>query len=391
MRNRIAILSILSASLFACVPSHGSITPALESAAPENSAITSISTLAPENANITPVFFKRLEPGKNYIFYISYQGSKGQNHELWAVDPLSGEFFQVAKGINWFLGWSHPGNKWLLSGKHALYVANPDGSNLHMVYEDPQYTFTYSWWLSDNLILINAYSDLQLPPRIYILDLTTEKIDDVTTEDAPKFTAAVSLRNTWIEASWDSGKMQVNDVSNRPYHLFDEMRIRLSPFDSSDIEFLSNADQIIFIASQNADSQQGSSWKLFLASTLNDSLSLLFEAEKNSTINKFRISPDGRYLAFTYSTGKDTFINFLNLQTKKIDYKWVYPYWPDSNSPFFWSPDSKFIVLPYVSSGPWTVPTTRSGIQIMNISNGETKLIVDSQNVRIIDWQSYNK
>lgn len=385
MKKRSLFLLIFTLTLTTCTSPTISITPTIvDSLTPKNSATVSTPTSIPTDIS-TPVLLRGLEPRKDYIFYISTQDPKGISHELWGIEPASGETALFARGIDWLLGWSHPSNKWLLSTEHALYIANSDGSNLQKIYEDQNYTFTYSYWLSDHTILINAYSDLVLPPQFYIFDLMNGHIEDITSPDDPKFVEVVSpLTNIWIQAGWNSGTMQINDLSGHIRNLFDKMQIRVDHFDLSNIGFLPDGENFIFIARQKETLPDGNQWKLFLASTTGNELKTLFEAKQNSTIQGFRVSPNGQYVAFLYATDGDRFVNFLNLQTQHIDYQWVYPYWPGSTV-FRWSPDSKSIVLPYVSSESGTIPEVLSGIQIMNITNGETQVIL-SKNVEIVDW-----
>ena len=185
----IFMVLFLAGCIFNTTPSFPTIasftptdTPTKSSFPLATAVVESTLTSTLENTDSVPVIIKKIEPDKEYIFYTPF---KSEQNELWGIDPTNGESTLFAEGLT-FGGWSPIGNKWILLGRHALYISDPDLSNLHKIYENQKYNIFYTWWLSDDVILINAYNDLYDSPEFYILDLTTGDVNDITLKDEPR-------------------------------------------------------------------------------------------------------------------------------------------------------------------------------------------------------------
>ncbi len=90
--------------LLACTPANKVIAPTVAvSPIPEHSITISTPTLLPPETNITPVILNKLEPGKEYIFYISYKGPKGVNNIVGRSFQLAVNLSYLRKGLIGFL------------------------------------------------------------------------------------------------------------------------------------------------------------------------------------------------------------------------------------------------------------------------------------------------
>jgi hypothetical protein len=106
----------------------------------------------------------------------------------------------------------------------------------------------------------------------------------------------------------------------------------------------------------------------------------------NDGIDQFSVSPDERYVALTYNTLNGVFLYVFSLDNLQLLYKWVYPY--ELGSGFFdWSPDSRSIVLHYSGSDTGSA-AVNFGIQVMDITTGETRIILKEDVTEILDWHS---
>lgn len=105
----------------------------------------------------------------------------------------------------------------------------------------------------------------------------------------------------------------------------------------------------------------------------------------NESVNFFMVSPDEKYLALTYVTSEGTFINFLSLENQQTVYQWPCPY-KIGTCNFTWAPDSQSLALLYSDSNFGVDNGIASGIQIMDVATGETKIILNEDVTQIFDW-----
>ena len=112
----------------------------------------------------------------------------------------------------------------------------------------------------------------------------------------------------------------------------------------------------------------------------------------NEGIDQFAVSPNEKYIALTYNSVElgGVYLYVFSVENLQLDYKWVYPY-TLSTGYFIWSPDSQSIVLHYSEFDAGGSFEVHSGIQMMNVTTGETKTILKEDVEQILDWHFVEK
>jgi len=335
--------------------------------------------------NSAPEIHNSLPTHKDYIIYIKSNSISGQD-EIWALNPEDNSPILVVSGADlWPWGWSPSGSHWLFTAGSSILVANSNGTAIHSVFNDKRYTQIYPFWLTDTTLLFNAYTDLLLAPDIYELDLTTGKSTRISTEAGTFIQSVFPPKGSWLQVVWDSGHREIleRNLNGDITEYFSGFDVSIDPFWSCSFQFIRNSNETVFMAKNKGD--ENTDYRLWKMNITSGSTEVLFKPSADSWVDEFLLSPNEQYLAFTYLQSQTTFLNILNITTGNVDYQWNYPYWLNSSG-FLWSPDSNSIALPYVSGEPGTIPKVDHGIQVMDITSGETRVLLNENIVKIVDW-----
>jgi hypothetical protein len=267
-----------------------------------------------------------------------------------------------------------------------MYIVKADGSGIRRIYTYPaKYKGIDPFWLTDEIILLNAYEDpFFLPPDIFRLDINTGKVIQLFPDGSKFIQAVFPDEKRWLLASWPSGSLDLVDQSGKTEKFFHDFSIVTDPHSSyPKIQRVNRLDQYLLLAKAPGDDD----YKLWLASK--GQTPQVFFDPRNEGIDQFTISPDENYLALTYNTVGlgGTYLYVFSIDTRELLYKWVYPY-TLSRADFHWSPDSHSIVMHYSESGVGSYNTVNSGIQVMDVTTGETQIIVNEDVTMILDWHS---
>jgi hypothetical protein len=280
-------------------------------------------------------------------------------------------------------GWS-PSNKfWLFTGNGSLYVANADGSNIHAVYTYENYQAVEPFWLTDNIILFNAYKDIvSQPPDIYSLDVDSGAIVQLFPKENKFIQATFPSKKKWLLADWPIGPLVLIDENNKIETFFNNFSIPTNIFSPyPPIQHVNKLDKYLF----KARGYEEASYKLWLVSQ-QDTPQVFFDPGSDG-FDQFAVSPDEQYVALTYNTLTGVYLYIFSLENAQLLHKWAYPY-TLSTGRFIWSPDSLYIVLPYSQLGAGTSTEVHFGIQVMDIKTGETRVILNEDITEILDWHS---
>lgn len=316
---------------------------------------------------------KPLLPFEEYIIY-----SKGD--ETWAINPTKLTPVLVVSNLT-PRGWSPSNRYWLFTGKSTIYVANVNGSGIRAVYNYQEYKSISPFWLTDDVVLFNAYKDYLLPPDIYRLDINSGTSIQLFPGSNKFIQTTFPSEKKWLLARWTSpNSLYIVDENEKIESFFADFSIHTAPFTlEKSVERINKLRKYLFVAKRQNDTN----YKLWLVSK-QETPQLLFDPVDES-IDHFAISPNEQYVALTYNTLKGEFLYIIDLENFQLLHKWNYPYKLGSGQ-FIWSPDSQSIVLLYSESDTGTVNGVNFGIQIMNTETGETRTILKEDIGQILDW-----
>lgn len=335
-----------------------------------------------------PIVVSTLQPKQDYIFYSDW-GTDG--NETWALNPENKEKILITKGRLHPSGWSPSGDDWLFQDSDSLYIADADGSGIQRIYNFPESDNCGELvaWLSNKILLIDIYAcdtrgRLLPPPHQYYLDITngTEgRIDPVQEFDETGtflIQGIIPEEEKWTQLNWYTGKLEIADLRGNHEPILNEMELHTEALSFS-MEFVPKTTDVVFHAWRDDSNGPGEIVDGLWIMSMNTRMpELLINGYPELQIREYHVSPNGKYLAFAYDDGLQYKISFYNLQNREIEKEWNFPY-RLSSPRFLWSPDSRFIALPYSSD------TFDEGIQIMDISNGQTRLLID-KNVWMSGW-----
>lgn len=359
----------------------------IESPAPLQTKIpTDLSTGVPVTPMKTPRLqgtdtlttnHKPLPHPEEYIIYSKYDASVDQE-EVWAISPdrLAPSLVTVGMVPR---AWSPSNKLWLFTLGGSIYIANADGSGIRAAFNSKEYTGVDPFWLTDNLILFNAYLDVFSPPDIYSLDIDSGKISQLYPEENKFIQATFPSDGTWLRGDWMTGSLDLVHQNGEIEIFFNDFVILADYFNPHQIQRIDLLDKYLIVAKGQGDSD----YKFWLLSN-NEAPVMIFDPG-NESVNFFMVSPDEKYLALTYVTSEGTFINFLSLENQQTVYQWPCPY-KIGTCNFTWAPDSQSLALLYSDSNFGVDNGIASGIQIMDVATGETKIILNEDVTQIFDW-----
>jgi hypothetical protein len=318
-----------------------------------------------------------LDPKKDYIFYEVKKSN--EEYELWAFDTTDKKSVQVPEPLHSVQMSSPPGRDLLLFNNHSINILDLESCEARSIYKvESVYKYFYAVWLGEDVVLISAFEHWPFSPDLYILDLGTKKAEKVASE---KFIQAVSsTHSTWIQD--DGITLEAVHWQGSTVEIFEEFSVdtEVSP---GAIEFLPNSDEFIFVAAREGSTD----YKVWKSSLKGSTPQVPFEPEKDSSIAYRQLSPGGKYLGLVEQTLEGSSLRFLNLKTNRIDYEWPYPF-TRTNPEFRWSPDSKFIVMPYEGTDDNPPDALFSGIQIMEIRSGKIDVVLREDFMWLFGWYS---
>jgi hypothetical protein len=305
--------------------------------------------------------------------YIVFRRPGDGTTDTWLVKPDGSDAHMVASGyLPEF--WSPSGRHLLLYKPGALYVAYADGSNPEPVYQLEGMDLGFSQWLTDEMLLVEVRYDIYSPPHIYYLNLNTGELQKPN-PDYQRLIEAVSPMGTfWLQSTIED--IEIADLSgNRIIAYLPGGAGSTQPLLNPGIAFIPGTDAVIHRGCVGDPVGSSESCHIYRTEISNEEAGIpqaIFDVDPDSMIGGFRVSPDGRYLAFTYDTSTTNWqLYLLNLETLNIDYQWLYP--DQSNAErFLWSPDSEWVLIPFSNH-----KTGWFGMSILNIKTGEIETVTD--------------
>jgi hypothetical protein len=314
-----------------------------------------------------------LDPKSDFIFY---QVIKPKNNdEIWAFDVSAKKSALLPKELDSINMSTPPDGNWLFfddNSINALDLDNCDGQTIYKV--DSHYTSFDTVWVSKNLLLINAFEEYPFTPDLYAFDLKSKKAKRLGSDE---FIQGVSIPSgTWIQS--DGVVLETVQEQGTKTRILEDFTVatEISP---GAIQFLPNTEDFIFIAARKGSAD----YALWKSSLKQDKPQIIVEIDQDASISYYQISPDGNYLGFVKETSTGSSLVFLNLKTNKVDFQWHYPIIKSSPG-FSWSPDSKFVAMPYEDMNE----ALYMGIQIMQITSGELNIVLRTTVDWVVGWYS---
>jgi hypothetical protein len=321
-----------------------------------------------------------MSPSEDYIIYLKYNPEDKQD-EIWAINPNKLIPLLVTSGRDIYPWTRSPSKKlWLFTGGGSIYVSNPDGSDIRNVYTNNEYTRIYPFWISDDVVMFNAFRDIYSPPDMYRLEINTKVATQLSPGKSQFIQATFPLEQVWLQASWLDGTLEIVDQDGTAQQFFDTFSIVADYFNPNQIQRVNNLDKYLLSAKGDGDTN----YKLWLVSD-HEQPQMLFDPGSGG-VDEFAVSPDEQFIALTYTALDDVHVYIFSLENLQLVYKWAYPY-KLGNARFIWSPDSRSIALHYSESDVGTSNAITSGIQVMDIATGETRTILNEDVTQVLDWQ----
>lgn len=236
------------------------------------------------------------------------------------------------------------------------------------------------FWQTDDLVLFNAFKDVFSPPDIYSLDIGSGKISQLYPGENKFIQATFPIEGIWLRGDWQTGLIDLVYQNGEIQNFFSDFVILADYFNPYQIQRIDILNKYLIVAKRQDDSN----YKFWLVSN-NESPVMLFDPD-NDGVNFFMVSPNEKYLALTYVTSEGTFLNVFSLENQKLVYQWICPYKIGACN-FLWSPNSQSIALPYADSDG--INKITSGIQVMDIATGETRIILNEDVTQILEWHFF--
>jgi hypothetical protein len=318
-----------------------------------------------------------LSHSEEYIIYSKYDASKDLE-EIWAINPHKPSPFVITTSVIPRV-WSPSNTLWLFTKGGSIYVATADGSDIRAVYTNEEYNGIDPFWLTDSLVLFNAYKDGFLPPDIYSLDVDSGQVTQLSSGDNKFIQAAFASESAWLRGDWLTNSLDIIKQSGEVEKFFNDYAILADFLNPDQIQRINRLNKYLIVAKEQGDAH----YKFWLVSN-HETPIILFDPGDGG-VNFFRVSPNEQYLALTYVASDDTFIYFLDINNQDLIYKWRCPY-EIGSCDFVWSPDSQSIALLYSDSNVGSSNGITSGIQVMDITTGETRKILEENVTQIIAW-----
>lgn len=328
----------------------------------------------------------RLPSPKDYIFYIDFETNT--DYKIWAINPNElTPIFVTSELALW--DWSPSNNSWLLTGNRSIYIANANGSEIRNVYTySDEYKGIQPFWLTEDIILFNAYEDyFFLPPDIYSLSVRSGEATQLFPESSNFIQATFPSENKWLLAGWASDSLNIINQNGTTENFFDDFLIVTDPHvPYQKVQRVNRLDKYL----AQAKGREDTNYKLWLLPE-QGTPQVLFDP-KSDGIDQFSLSPNEKYVALTFNTVEleGVYLYVFSLENLQLVYKWVYPYTLGTGY-FIWSPDSQSIVLHYSEFDAGSSTEVHSGIQVMNVTTGETKIILKKDVEQILDWYYIEK
>lgn len=314
----------------------------------------------------------------DYIIYGKLSRDNDYRIWMWAINSAKPMPILISESV-YPSGWSPTNKLWLLTGNQSIYVANADGTNIRMIYNSEEYSFYYPFWLTDDVVLFNAFKDYLLAPDIYSLNVDTGTVTLLFSSASEYFIESTfPSEKKWLRGSWSQPTTEIVSENGKAEKFFAGFSVVTDPFSTGvRIQQVRKLDKYLFIAKKQGESN----YKLWLAAE--QEIPQVFFDPGNDGIDQFAVSPDERYVALAYNTLKGELLYILSLEDQKLLYIWDYPH-TLSNIKFIWSPDSQSIAFQYSES---TTNGIEEGIKIMDIKTGETTVISKDNVLEILDWR----
>src|SRR5215213_11516620 len=160
-------LLFVSACMNLQVPVPTSTPTTLPATAAVMQTATEIPSIAPTKhltVGVTP-----FPPSADYIIYGKVSTEDKRTIWMWAINPVKPMTILISKSVD-PSGWSPSNKLWLLTGNQSIYISDANGSNVRMIYNSEEYQFFTPFWLTDDVVLFNAFKDYFLPPDLYSLN-----------------------------------------------------------------------------------------------------------------------------------------------------------------------------------------------------------------------------
>jgi hypothetical protein len=266
---------------------------------PATSALIQTATEIP---SITPtehltVDVTPLPLSADYIIYGKISSDNDHSIWMWAINPVKPMPILISKSV-YPSGWSPSKKLWLLTGNQSIYIANADGSNVRAIYNSEEYLFFGAFWLTDEVVIFNAFKDYLLPPDIYSLNIDTSIVTRLFSNTSEYFIQSTfPSEKKWLRGSWSQPTTDTVDENGKAEKFFDGFLIPTDPFSSYvRIQQVMMLDKYLFVAQKQGDSN----YKLWLAAE--EETPQMFFDPGSDGIDRFIVSPDERYVALAYNT-----------------------------------------------------------------------------------------
>jgi hypothetical protein len=366
------------------VPACTSVEAPVPTELPTTLPATATIQIATEIPSVTPTQHLAVDVtpfplSSDYITYGKLSTENDRSIWTWAINSAQPTPILISKRV--YPSERSPSNKlWLLTGNQSIYIADADGSNVRMIYHSEEYEFFNPFWLTDDVVLFNAFKDyFFVAPDIYSLNINTGTVTRLFGSESEYFIECTfPSEKKWIRGSWSQPTTEIVSENGKAEEFFAGFSVVTDPFSTGvRIQQVRKLDKYLFIAKKQGESN----YKLWLAAE--EEIPLVFFDPRNDGIDRFAVSPDERYVALAYNTLKGELLYILSLENHKLIYKWVYPH-TLSNIKFFWSPDSQSIAFQYYEH---TTNGVEEGIKIMDIKTGQTTVISKDDVLEILDWR----
>lgn len=305
----------------------------------------------------------------------------------WLMNGDGSEQIRISEDLR-PVGWSPSGDQLLLANENNLYLANGNGTEQKLLYNNPDLQSLWGTsWLDDETILLQVWYDYENTHAHY-LDVKTGNVEQLS-PDEWRLILAVSPNSDFL-IQWSVKGYEIVDRDGHKTPIltnFDLYYVSPKPIHDPSIVFLPDGNEIIFAGCPIIDEQPIAQCFLYRAAVSAKGLStpdaffVIHEEIRN--LSNLSISTDGHYLSFIYS---EEILAIWDLASDQMVAEWDLDLGRGGGLKYvLWSPYSSIVIYPKMDDA-----TGFFGLNQLNVETGEFRTLIDFEDPEVEfawDWR----
>lgn len=278
------------------------------------------------------------------------------------------------------LSWSPSGERLLLFRDNKLYLADRDGADIRLLYEDPSSSdFWGSEWLTDEIVLLQSWVT-QFDPHVYYLNVLTGELRIPEPNYWRTIKAVAPHGEFWIQRSAEG--LSIVNLNDTIIPILEGITISDEDWvNYPEIAFSPNGREIAFTGCYENISSSCAVFRAAISAEGVSSLQAIIDLGDFRSIRQVAFSFDGQYLAALY---RDEQLAIWNLESNEPAFYWLFQ---EKIQPLYimWAPTSWVLLYEVYSTSP-----AYTGFKVLDVETGATQVITDGSiaaHIQAWDWR----